>query len=698
MLPIVFLLQAAPSPFWSTADATCKDVAKLEEAKPEALGAATRERDDLVRYCKFAIAPPFAARDESDRANVLAAIAKAAAIELPPLGTPAVAQATTDVLGAADDELRRDPAPELGLLGEKILGSALGGLCSAPSAKEVLRATCSLGSTASLGALRVAVLRDVLDVFAKRAGEQAPGAVRLLDVVLTPGGLRAAAAAMPRALAPANCEGAACAAPARAGTIAAAFAIRVLADGPKLDRDKEHYRNIAAHLVSVESKHPEAKLSASAVSAVDELVLALRAVDDEERLALHATPTTLAERSLGALRKALVLGVVLAGEIASAEAVAAGGAAASQTAAASQIAAAVADQAAAAEVALAFLTNAAKADAAAAIATAKPILDELVRRGHLTANDVRALEIAAKLSQARTQKDLENAARAALLPLPPWIDKFAFDLNVAPPVNKHVHGDSELSLNGDVTIGYNGDHFGFVGHGDSSYYDLSQAHNAALTERYAGSLDMWALIALSPSVRLEPRLSAGAIYYGTLADDATTSVDRQTNQDSIFGRGVASLGVRVQPGDRFAFSLSAGVGGQYEDYYQVLQTSNGDQGTTFDAATTIRFEGQVRAQVAIVPRILSFRARADVNAFDMRRSDQAVTFSLGKVTRAEQGVTEISQTEIFARGFLDADVARFFGFVPAIHAGANAFLLSNNGASTSSVVPVFGIGIRREAL
>jgi hypothetical protein len=54
--------------------------------------------------------------------------------------------------------------------------------------------------------------------------------------------------------------------------------------------------------------------------------------------------------------------------------------------------------------------------------------------------------------------------------------------------------------------------------------------------------------------------------------------------------------------------------------------------------------------------------------------------------------------EIFARGFLDADIARFFGFVPAIHAGTNVFVVSSNGASTSDVVPVFGVGIRREAL
>jgi hypothetical protein len=203
---------------------------------------------------------------------------------------------------------------------------------------------------------------------------------------------------------------------------------------------------------------------------------------------------------------------------------------------------------------------------------------------------------------------------------------------------------------------------------------------------------------VSPVVRLEPRFSGGVVYYGTLADDTTTTVALQTNQDSIFGRAVGSLGARVQPGSRVALYASLGAGGQYEDYYRVVQTSLGEQGTVFDAATTVRFEARVRAQVAVVPRILSFRARADLNAFDMRRSDQAVTSSLGKVTQAEQGVTEIAQVEIFARGFIDADVARFFGFVPAVHGGANVFMLSSGGASTSTIVPVLGVGIRREAL
>jgi hypothetical protein len=323
---------------------------------------------------------------------------------------------------------------------------------------------------------------------------------------------------------------------------------------------------------------------------------------------------------------------------------------------------------------------------------------ELSRRVNISAGERRVLEAATRLAEAKNEDDLAKAARDALLPLPPWVDRWVLDVNVAPPVSKEANGESHLQLNGDLTVGYNGDRLGFVVHGDSSYFDLVEARNTALTERYAGNADFWWLFDVGPVVRLEPRVSAGAIYYGTLADDATATVAVQSNQDSIFARGVGSLGARVQPGSRVAFYASLGLGGQYEDYFRVVQTSTGDQGTVFNASTTLRYEARVRAQAAIVPGILSFRARADLNAFDMRRADQAVTFSLGKVTLAEQGVTDIAQLELVARGFLDADVARFFGFVPAVHGGVNAFVLSSNGASASAVVPVFGIGIRREAL
>lgn len=676
-LPFVLIdivAAAGPSAFWTRADALCRELPTLELLDATALGPNVDARDELVRYCKFTNPPPFAALPEAERMARLEAIAKTGGLTLPDASLDARALGAAGEkkhVSAADEALRREPAPELGLIGEKILGAALGGLCGTGDAKQVLPATCALGDSPSLGALRIALVRDVLELLLRKIGDDVPESVRALRIALAPNDVR-------------GVDLEAAFANDRLARLSAGIVTRFLVDNAKIDRDKEHYRNIVERVVRDETKDANRKITPDAAAATDELVASLRALDDERLRDAHATTTAVERKALAVLVKTLILAAVLAREI--------------EPANESAVRARAEAIAAATDALLAALERAVLADAKGFVEQLRPTLTEIAKRGKVTESQIRAIDVAARLAQAKNEGDVKAAARAALLPLPPWVDRFAFDINIAPPVSKSAHGNSELSLNGDLTVGYNGDVVGFVAHADSSYYQIERDRNSALTERYAGALDLWVLIALSDVVRLEPRLSAGALYYGTLADDATTSINRQTNQDSIFGRGVGSLGVRVQPGSRFAGGAAFGVGGQYEDYYRVIQTSLGDQGTVFNSATTVRFEGRLRAQVTLVPRILSFRARGDFNFFDMRRADQAVTFSLGKVTAAEQGVTDISQTEIFARAFLDADIARFFGFVPAIHAGANVFIISSNGQSTSDTIPVFGIGIRREAL
>ena len=697
MLPFVLLMQATslpstsvlPSPFWAQADALCTDVARIEAPDEAALGEVAAARDELVHYCKFTNAPRFAARSDHERREILARVARAAGASLVEPALAAVAQAPpADVARVAREEVRREPSPELGLIGEKILGASLSSLCGSADVKNVLRATCTVGDGPSLSALRLAIVIDVLDVLARRAGEGGPTAVKLVGLVLTPGDLRAPPSEVERRLTPECRADDGCAAVQRAGRLAARALARLLEDGPTLDRDKEHYRRVVEVIASKESGAVPHALSSPANEAVDALVVALRASDEERRLTVHATPTALSLKVLVAATKALALGAMLSAELGGADAVRAS----------AFVVGLVQEHAAAIETTLAWLEPAMKAAPLPLVTATRPIMEDLVRRGKLTVGQVRAIEVAARLSAAKSEGELKTVLRDALLPLPPWVDRFALDLNISPPVNKRAQGESHLSLNGDVTVGYNGEVFGFVAHADTAYYDLASQGNSALTERYAGSLDTWALIPLGRIVKLEPRLSLGGSYYGTLADDTAAGIHRQTNQDSIFGRGSGLLGVRVEPGSRVALAAAFGVGAQYEDYFRVIQTSLGDQGTTFNQALTTRFEGRLRVQITVVPRILSFRARGDVNHFEYRRSDQAVTFSLGKVTQAEQGVTEVAQTEIFARGFLDADVARFFGFVPAVHAGANVFLLTSGGQSTSAIVPIVGIGIRREAL
>ncbi len=56
------------------------------------------------------------------------------------------------------------------------------------------------------------------------------------------------------------------------------------------------------------------------------------------------------------------------------------------------------------------------------------------------------------------------------------------------------------------------------------------------------------------------------------------------------------------------------------------------------------------------------------------------------------------QIEAHGRLFLDAEVARLFGFVPSLFAGVDHFSVETDSqGSNFTTLPVFGAGIRRVA-
>ena len=51
--------------------------------------------------------------------------------------------------------------------------------------------------------------------------------------------------------------------------------------------------------------------------------------------------------------------------------------------------------------------------------------------------------------------------------------------------------------------------------------------------------------------------------------------------------------------------------------------------------------------------------------------------------------------DAFARAFIYVEIAKFFGFVPALEGGFDYFALSDDGADATNTVPILGVGIRR---
>ncbi len=695
MLPVLLWLDVTPLPaaFWPSLDALCAQTTQLASIPSESVEGRESSQASLIAYCKDGTPPRFAARPYAERSATLATLYAALNTPLPPTSPAEPEKANTARHEPVASAAHASVELSLGFAGQRVLGAVVGEVCRMPEAARVLRSVCqSAKSSMTLSELRHGVMADLANAIVT--------AVRSTDAgdALSAGTVFAWALEHPRldvAMEALASQAPGCASSSDVATPCTSHALsprrigrvatRLLGDGAKLDRPTVHYENVVEELLRDEAETPALRLRPEARAATRELV-------DAMKLAL-AEPSPLTSGAAIAARRSTL---VVLGKAASLAALASRSDG-HESADAARASVALASLLQAIEESSRWLTLAESGDARALFDAVAPTLEKASSKSEFGASAIGALRVASTLASAKDADELQRAARDALVPIPAWVDRVVLDVNLSPPSFTQLRGESNLSLNGDMTVGYNGDAVGFVAHADSAYYEISQLRNAALTERYAGSLEAWGLVGLSPVVRLEPRLSLGGAYYGTLASDATSAEDRQTNQDSIMGRGTGLLGVRVSPSARITAGLWAGGGVQYEDYYRVIQTSSGEQGSAFNVGISAKYEARVRVQWTMIPSVLSVRARVDYQRSTVRRDDQAVTFSLGQVTRASQGVVELDQTELFSRAFVDFEVARFFGFLPSVHAGINTFLLSSDSGSTQASVPVFGAGIRREA-
>jgi hypothetical protein len=695
VLPILLWLDAAPpqAPFWQRLDALCAQSSSLASEASEAPEAREPARDELIAYCKNGTPPRFAARPYGERDTTLAALYATAKAPLPAASETKLRIEPETVPREREGDVSLDL--NLGFAGQRMLSAVVGELCRLPDAASVLKAACTPSSgTLSLSELRERVTADLAHTVAGVARHSASdgglGPATMFAWVLEHPRLEDAMQALASQV-PACAEHPESEAPCETHALylqkIGSIAARLLGDGPRLDRPVLHYENIVEERLRDETNNPTLRLAPEVRAATRELVDAMKLALAESS---NSSLTKIATRrsSLVVLGKAASLVALTSKTSAASDA---------NNAEGKGLSTPLGTLVRGLDESARWLKLLDAQDARGLFEAVLPTLETAAPSNRPGGSSITALRIASTLASAKDADDVQRAARDALVPVPAWVDRVVLDLNLSPPSLKDIRGESNLSMNGDMTVGYNGDSLGFVAHADSAYYDITNLRNSALTERYAGSLEAWGLIALSPVARLEPRLSIGGAYYGTLASDATSAEDRQTNQDSIMGRGTGLLGVRVSPSARLTAGLWAGGGVQYEDYYRVLQTSSGEQGSSYNVGISGKAEARFRLQWAVLPSVLSIRARFDYQRSAVRRDDQAITFSLGQVTRASQGVIELDQTEFFTRGFVDFEIARFFGFLPSVHAGLNTFLLSGDSGSTSTSVPVFGAGIRREA-
>jgi hypothetical protein len=582
-----------------------------------------------------------------------------------------VEAATADYLALVSGRIAPDSALQTGAGADLLVGELVSHVCAEPGVTTWVPAVCQpLGEGPALLELRRRLLSDLVTLprrSAERDGKlgslsaEVRASLALITAALSPD----AAWRLVQELAPqGSCEAASLTEPPAADVAARAAQLvaRVLADGARLDRPAAYYELVLQK--ELQRLRQEATLTPATLAAAKDLLAALKAVQGarvpKDAAALEARLTDLA-RLLQAALQAVSTSQLVTVPTSSVE-----------------------------------LVRAALRGELEALASQAVTLARQAAGASISEAQARAIETAVRFALARDEDEAKRIVRGLIVPLGRWSESVLFDINADIPSLER----GDFRVVGDALLGYNGKSWGITGQGALAEYDFSTAQQIAETTAADGGLESWLALSLGQERRtkLELRLFGRAALYDTSHTTAAGAPgltgDSLSDETSIMARGGLLASVRYQPGERFAGGLWLGAGAQYE-WYDTADFA--DQ--TFDSQTNesigLLLQGRVRVELAIVPRWLVSRLRVDAQRYALTRS--ALSESFGMMNTSTESQLSAEQIEVKARLFLDAEVARFGGFVPSVNAGFDSAFFSSDQESHSSVVPVVGAGIRRDA-
>jgi hypothetical protein len=588
----------------------------------------------------------------------------------PELGpsTEALEVLAGDYLEALSQRLASDSSLRTGAGVDLLVGELVGHVCAEPGVRQWLPASCGLApgrDAAALLQLRRRLLADLVTLPRRMAERQGSLSAQSAELRATLALLSAALSPDPlwqlaEQLAPASasaCELPALEPPPAADVAARAGQLlqRLLADGKKLDRPASYYEDVTRR--ELMRLRGEATLSPETLAASAELTRALLAV--ASAAGTDATALEARLRQLATLLQAALRAVAPTSQP-------------------------VALSTSGIELAQAALRGELELVASRALAFA-----QTASGSRVSETQARAIDTAVRFALARDEEEAKRIVRGLIIPLPRWSESILFDLNGDLP--SLDRGDFRVV--GDALLGYNGKRWGITGQGSVAEYDFSVDNQIAETSAFDGGLESGLALGLGETGRT--KLELRAFGKGALYDTNHTGAGRSlSDESSVMGRGGLLASLRYQPGERFAGGLWLGGGVQYE-VYDTADFADGSFESNNTETLGLFLNARARLELAIVPRWLVSRLRVDAQRYELTRSVLAETFSDNNMSSSSQLSAE--QTEIKARLFLDAEVARFGGFVPSVNAGFDSAFFSSDAESYSSFVPVFGVGIRRDA-
>lgn len=314
---------------------------------------------------------------------------------------------------------------------------------------------------------------------------------------------------------------------------------------------------------------------------------------------------------------------------------------------------------------------------------------ELLRGFNLAPPDAvdTSLDVTAALAVARDERTAKVAIARAVLPIGPWAENLLADLNVGAV----SLSDRGLNIAGDALLGYQGSSVGGDVRGALYEYDLSDDSSILQISQREVQLEGWVALG-SDAVQFEGRLEGRYVYLDSTRFSSTSDFLDET---SNLARGLLLLGLRAQPSSGAALGVWLGAGYQYEDYSPLLVSRTQSVILTDESSSALVLEGRLRAQLAVWPRYVALRIRGDGTRYSVSRQSETLLFAAGGNSVIQTSDTSVV-TEIHGRAFLDAEVARFFGFVPGLFGGLDYLSVDSSAdGAVSAVSPVFGAGVRQ---
>jgi hypothetical protein len=641
-------------------------------APPEPPAAAAAETRKILDVCEGEQALVLASSSLAERQHALEVAAAQLQIQLGP-GVAEVEALTADYLRTLSQRIASDSSLQTGAGVDLLVTELLSRICAEPGVASWIPAVCepSPGSPALIE-LRRRLLADLVTLprrVAEREGSLTAASAEMRSTLALLAAAFSANATwqVVQELAPqaGSCNAAQLSSapapdvPARAAQLVQ----RLLADGAKLERSDEYYERVLQK--ELQRLRGESSLTPALSAAAKEVLAAVKAIEragaPKDAAALEARSNELVRLLQAALRAVAVDPTPITVPAAGIE-----------------------------------LTRAALRGELDVLANRALSLAAQIRGMAIPDHQTRAIDTVVRFALARDEAEAKRILRGLIVPLPRWSESILFDLNGDIPSLER----GDFRLVGDALLGYNGKNWGVTGQGSLAEYDFSTELQIAETTAVDGGLESWLSISLGETRRtkLELRLFGKAALYDTSHTTAAGAAglvgDELSDETSVMGRGGLLVSLRYQPGERFASGLWLGAGAQYE-WYDTADFAD----RTFDSQTTqslgLLLNARARVEVAIVPRWLVSRLRVDAQRYSLTRS--SISESFGSTNSSSARQLSAQQLELKTRLFLDAEVARFGGFVPSVNAGFDSAFFDSDVESYRSFVPVVGAGIRREA-